>query len=711
MDSIQSQYSKKELLVTHMPSLYGNDIEAKRAELLSYFHKTFTLNEKLYECLKNEDSFLSKGSPLRHPLMFYFGHTAVFYINKLFVAGLIPERVDAEKESTFAIGVDEMSWDDLNNNNYNWPTISEVKEYRNKVRHVVSEFIKNTPLTLPIQWDDPFWIINMGIEHERIHIETSSVLIRELPIEKVKSVDLFTICPESKEPPKNSLVKVEGKEITLGKLHDDKFYGWDNEYGQKTKEVKSFKASKFLVSNREYFEFMADDGYQTEEYWSVEGWKWKEYTGAQFPHFWVKFENSYKYRTLTEEINMPWDWPVDINYLEAKAFCEWKSKKTNTKIRMPTEAEWMVLRDKLDTDQPLWENAPGNINLEYWASSSPVDYFESHDGLYDIVGNVWQWTESPMAALPGFKVHPYYDDFSVPTFDQKHNIIKGGSFFSTGNYALKESRYAFRRHFFQHAGLRYIQTEEPVQIEAVNPYETDDVINQYMEFQYGDNYFSIENFAKNCASISMSHMEGKAKSKALDLGCAVGRLSFELAQCFDHVDGIDFSARFVQSAVAMQNNGFKKYKIPVEGSIYEYKQAELAKLGLKETANKCRFMQGDACNLDQKYTGYDLIFAGNLIDRLYSPSKFLQTIHEKLNTGGTLILTSPYTWLEEYTPESEWLGGFKKSGENQMSLQGLKEQLSAKFNFVRNYDVPFVIRETARKYQHTVADLSVWELK
>ena len=45
------------------------------------------------------------------------------------------------------------------------------------------------------------------------------------------------------------------------------------------------------------------------------------------------------------EIAMPWDWPVEVNYLEAKAFCNWKAKQTGLPIRLPTEDEWYRLRD------------------------------------------------------------------------------------------------------------------------------------------------------------------------------------------------------------------------------------------------------------------------------------------------------------------------------------------------------------------------------
>jgi len=59
-----------------------------------------------------------------------------------------------------------------------------------------------------------------------------------------------------------------------------------------------------------------------------------------------------------------------------------------------------------------------------------------------------------MYPFKGFEVHPVYDDFTMPTFDDKHNLIKGGSWISMGNLEKPYSRYAFRRHFFQHAGFR-----------------------------------------------------------------------------------------------------------------------------------------------------------------------------------------------------------------------------------------------------------------
>ena len=89
------------------------------------------------------------------------------------LAKLINDRINPHFESLFAIGVDEMSWDDLNDDNYAWPAVSEVRAYRDQVRRLVSDLIATVDFRLPIDWESPMWPIIMGIEHEGIHLETS----------------------------------------------------------------------------------------------------------------------------------------------------------------------------------------------------------------------------------------------------------------------------------------------------------------------------------------------------------------------------------------------------------------------------------------------------------------------------------------------------------------------------------------------------------
>ena len=173
-------------LFERTPVLTGSDAVAARREIREYFLATFDRYEQLFEMLAGEQSFFSKPISLRHPLIFYFGHTATFFINKLVLAGLLRERINPQFEAMFAVGVDEMSWDDLDEAHYDWPRVDEVREYRKQVREAVDKLILTIPLALPINWNHPWWAILMCIEHERIHLETSSVLIRQHALEYVK---------------------------------------------------------------------------------------------------------------------------------------------------------------------------------------------------------------------------------------------------------------------------------------------------------------------------------------------------------------------------------------------------------------------------------------------------------------------------------------------------------------------------------------------
>jgi putative 4-mercaptohistidine N1-methyltranferase len=208
-------------------------------------------------------------------------------------------------------------------------------------------------------------------------------------------------------------------------------------------------------------------------------------------------------------------------------------------------------------------------------------------------------------------------------------------------------------------------------------------------------------------------MGGRTIGHALDLGCAVGRAAFELARGgFAKVTGLDFSTRFFRLAARMQEEGYLRYAFPEEGEICSYHEIGLADLGLEAFRDRVEFFQADACNLPEKFTGYDLVLAANLIDRLYAPRKFLATIHERINPGGVLIIASPYTWDEAFTKKEEWLGGYREDGEPVWTLDGLKEMLEPHFHLLAEpREVPFVIRETRRKFQHSLAELTAWELK
>jgi 5-histidylcysteine sulfoxide synthase/putative 4-mercaptohistidine N1-methyltranferase len=692
--------------------LRSGSLDKKREEIRDYFIKTWTLDELLYRQLKSDDIFYKRGDPLRHILLFYLGHTAVFFINKLYLAKLIDKRINPNFESIFAIGVDEMSWDDLDNNHYNWPPVSEVREYRDKVKAVILDVIDNTPLELPIDWDNPFWIVMMGIEHERIHLETSSVLIRQLPLYDVRPNLFGERCYTVGDAPANEMILVSGGAVKLGKKSDYHHYGWDNEYGNYEEDVANFAAAKYLTSNNEYLEFIQDNGYNREELWTEEGWNWRNFKQAEMPLFWRKNENGYHLRLVAEEIDMPWNWPVEVNYLEAKAFCNWKSIKSGKSYRLLTEAEWYMLHNKAGLMEVTdWEKAPGNINLEYFTSPCPVDIFEQ-GSFFDIIGNVWQWTETPITGYPGFKVHPMYDDFSTPTFDGKHNLIKGGSWISTGNEATIHSRYAFRRHFYQHAGFRYIESDAPLKIQQAD-YETDEEVTLSCEENWGESGASDDmSLAKQLALLAQNLLIDYSDARVLDLNADTGRLAFELAKHFTDVTALDFTARMIRIPIQLQEQGYVRYTMKDEGELVFYHDIVLEEHGLSEFKDRILFMQADAMNLKPNFTGYDLIILPALLEELSDPLHFLLQVTNRLNDYGYLIIASDYEWDEQKTSCDKWPGGFKEDGEPLTSLDGIKKVLEPHFNLIAEpRDITRLVKKSSRVTENRLLQLTIWMKK
>ncbi|CAM9235555.1 unnamed protein product [Scytosiphon promiscuus] len=464
-----------------------------KQSLQAYFDNTWMLTESLFAGLQGEEAFMRRPSHgLRHPLVFYYGHAAALYVNKLRAAGILQAPLNAYFEALLETGVDEMAWDDVGDDNMEWPTIAEVHAYRKEVYDLVSSVIQAAPDSAisNIDMGSPYWALPMAMEHERIHIETSSVLIREMPLEYVARPATWP-APHvhgdgdclTQTPADNPLVGVEGGAVRLGKPRDFPSFGWDNEYGFREFSVPAFEASKHMVSNGEYLGFVKDAGYARQELWTDVGWRWKMFRNVKKPQFWVSEGPSgfhqYRLRTIFDEVPFPPDSPVLVNYHEAKAFARWKTLKEEEAMgdearayRLTTELEQKLIRGAADgvsspeapeaidpilsTEDRFVLGQAANLNLAV-GSETPVGAFPPNKmGFCDTWGNAWEWCEDHFSALNGFSISPLYEDFSTPCFDGEHHVITGGSFASTGNEASVFARYHFRPHFHQHAGFRLV---------------------------------------------------------------------------------------------------------------------------------------------------------------------------------------------------------------------------------------------------------------
>ncbi|MBK7409918.1 MAG: 5-histidylcysteine sulfoxide synthase [Saprospirales bacterium] len=425
--------------------------QCDRADLLDYFQNSWKLYEWLFSSLSSDETFYMAPDRLRHPLIFYWGHTAAFYINKLVMAGLLEKGINERYEVLFAKGVDPDLPDNLQKQ-LQWPDVAAVDSYRKEVFDTVVHLINTTPLDGPIDPDHPLWALLMGIEHDRIHFETSSVLIRQLPVEQVNRPESWKYAPTFGSPPANQLIAVPGGTVEIGKPADSNIFGWDNEFGYLKKTVDPFHAGKNLVSNETYLDFVESGAYNDLQYWTEEGSAWKVRVGSRHPKFWLRQGDAFQYRAMFDLLPLPLDWPVEINAHEAWAYCRWKGEGW----RLLTEAEFYLIGHKALGEEDCVFSDAYNLNMQY-GSPTPVGFMKEGQtalGFNDLFGNVWDWLMDDFYPLPGFEPHYLYEDFSAPYFDNAHSMLAGGAWVTTGTGASKYYRLWFRRHFYQHAGFR-----------------------------------------------------------------------------------------------------------------------------------------------------------------------------------------------------------------------------------------------------------------
>lgn len=248
----------------------------------------------------------------------------------------------------------------------------------------------------------------------------------------------------------------------------------------------------------------------------------------------------------------------------------------------------------------------------------------------------------------------------------------------------------------------------------ISYYETDRAVSEYLLFHYAMGAALLPgaivssralHFPVRCVKECLGVQRLPKNARALDLGCSVGRSSFELARNCTEVIGIDHSNHFITTANHLKKNGSFLFGCIEEGELVRPCSAVVPRAIKRDRVS---FEQGDATKLRRDLGTFDVILMANLLDRLKEPRKCLAQLPRLLKPSGQLIITSPYTWLVQYTPRKNWLGGFLRGSNPVKTFDALKTILSPDFKLVRRRDLPFLIREHARKFQLGVAEATVW---
>ncbi len=248
-----------------------------------------------------------------------------------------------------------------------------------------------------------------------------------------------------------------------------------------------------------------------------------------------------------------------------------------------------------------------------------------------------------------------------------------------------------------------------------NVYETERMVADYLLFHYGTaeqvsggRPVPMEGvgFVGRVVRLGFLRADLGEGKRVLDLGCAVGGASFELARFGAAVVGVDLSGAFIEAAKVMRDAGRVRTFRTEEGVRRTALELERPCEGV--VAARVEFRRGDAMALEADLDGLDAVLMANLVDRLPAPRRCLAEVGRRLRPGGVVVVTSPYTWMPEYALGEEWLGGGREAGASGDSAREMGEALGREFRLERRVDVPFLIREHARKFQWSEAELTVW---
>jgi putative 4-mercaptohistidine N1-methyltranferase len=242
---------------------------------------------------------------------------------------------------------------------------------------------------------------------------------------------------------------------------------------------------------------------------------------------------------------------------------------------------------------------------------------------------------------------------------------------------------------------------------ATPVYESTKILAEYLLFHFGSDAEILPpghgwpegmRAALGFPQRTVGYFSSAPAARGLDLGCAVGRSAFEMAAACREVVGIDFSHAFITAAAALQRGEGLRYHRTEEAGLTT---PLTARAPTGADLSRVTFLQGDAMDLPAELGSFDRVHAANLICRLPEPQRLLRALPALVRPGGELVLATPCTWLEEFTPRENW----PEAG----TFDLLKSALEPHFRLVTHADEPFLIRETARKFQWTQSLVSVWQ--
>ena len=302
---------------------------------------------------------------------------------------------------------------------------------------------------------DPAFVFGLVVSHENQHDETmlQALGLRSGPPILGRGAPL----PPGRPGVAGTSVPVPGGPFVLGVTAAEEPLSLDNERDAHVVDVPSFRIGRVPVTNGEWREFIDDGGYGEPRWWSEAGWAHRVAAGLVAPKFWSTHGTRTRFGHAED---IPAAEPVQhVSFFEAEAYAAWAG------ARLPTEMEW--------EKACAWDPATGSRRRFPWGASEPTEALANLGGqalrpapvgAYEVsasaygaeqmLGDVWEWTTSPLRPWPGF-TPMIYDQYSRPFFDGDYRVLRGGAW-SVASSILRPSfrnwDHPIRRQIF--SGLR-----------------------------------------------------------------------------------------------------------------------------------------------------------------------------------------------------------------------------------------------------------------
>ena len=427
--------------------------------------------DRIFDLLKPE-AFLAQPIALRHPFIFYVGHLPAFAWNHVGGGVLGRPSFHPGFDELFSRGIDPDVDDPTQCHAHPdvpdaWPPLAEVLAYRHQVRRALRESVEAVSARAGSElMARDGRVFTMVIEHELMHQETLLYMMQRLDLDlKVRPAWLPPVPTGPGRRP--AMVHVPAGVVTLGAGLGELGFGWDNESPPREIVVPGFRIDETPVTNGQFLAFVEDRGYERRELWIDDDWHWARGERLAAPAAWTEQDGRRCFRGLFELLpfEKTADWPVYVSLAEARACARWRGG------RILTEPEFhhAAFGDPSGAERPYpWGAAAaadrhGNFDLRCW-SSTPVGSSPegaSAWGVHELVGNGWEWTDTPFAGFPGFEAWiPGYAGYSADFFDGKHFVLKGASWATAAELVRRTFRNWYQAHYpYVFAKFRCVRPE------------------------------------------------------------------------------------------------------------------------------------------------------------------------------------------------------------------------------------------------------------